>query len=304
MKIIHLTRQSIDEAAWDASLAKSTNRRIYAASWYLDLVTNQQWNALVSTDYQYLFPLPFHRKLLGLAQVQRPFLCQQLGLFGPSISPSILSEFIRAIPESYRRIELSLNSECRLEALAVRTNFELSLQGSITEIRAHYSKSLKKRIRRATAHLSLTATDDIPTIVELYQAEIGARLGWTKATFSRVQRILKSCHARGQLKAYLVHHTASGKLVAGGCFLLGFDRVINVFGAANQAGKELSATHFLTDQVIEIHQATHSIFDFEGSDIPGIAAFFQSFAPALVPYYHLQRDTLPSVLTYLLKLIR
>lgn len=301
MNLLHLKRHEIDDDAWNASLKAASNRRIYAATWYLDLVTQEQWNALVSDDYRYLFPLPFNQKIPGLLQVQRPIICQQLGLFGEVINEEVLRRFIAAIPKKYRRINLSLNAACRLPELKERTNLELSLSDDITTIRAGYSKSLRKRIRRAEKELRVEKTTDLTQIISLYQEEVGGRLGWSKATFQDLEKLLSACLEREKVVAYLVYNLAD-ELVAGGCFLLDTDRIINVLGAANAKGRQQFATHFLLDKVIDIHQPTVSIFDFEGSDLAGVSDFFRSYGATRVPYYELERDTFPLAVKWILKL--
>ena len=301
MNILHLKRHEIDDAIWDASLKTAGNRRIYALTWYLDLVTQGQWNALVSEDYQYLYPLPFNKKIPGIFQVQRPFICQQLGLFGPEVSDQVLQQFIKAIPKQYRRINLSMNAACRLPGLKERTNLELSLDRDLTTIRAGYSKSLRKRIRRAGTDLRVEQTNDLSPILSMYRTEIGERLGWSTTIFQRVEQLLTECLQRKKAAAYLVYNS-SNEVIAGGCFLLGFGRVINVLGAANGLGKKQFATHFLIDAVIEAHHEACTVFDFEGSDLPGVADFFRSYGAERVPYYELERDELPRVLRWLLSL--
>jgi hypothetical protein len=68
-----------------------------------------------------------------------------------------------------------------------------------------------------------------------------------------------------------------GELLAAGLFIQGFDRIHYCLGAPSSAGKKQSATHLLVDYVIEKHSNSMQVFDFEGSSIPEVAAFYQKF---------------------------
>lgn len=304
LKILHLSRLEIDDLAWNQGIANSVNPRVYALSWYLDAVTQRQWSALVSMDYRFLFPLPLNGKIVGLPRISRPILCQQLGLFGPRVDAEVLREFIAAIPRKYRLIRLSLNSHCALPELTERTNMELSLQLPLATIRAKYSKTLVKHIRRAAKRgLRVIVAQDPNTVTSLFRQEIGHQVNWNDAIYQQINRCLAECIERNYGAAYQVVN-ASDQVVAAGFFLVGFGRVINLFAAANEEGKTNYATHLLTDAAIANYHSTAKVFDFEGSDIPGVATFFQNFGAVRVPYYDLERSTLPYPLAAGLKLLK
>ena len=54
--IHYLKHHRIDKARWDRCISKAVNSRVYACSWYLDLVC-PGWEALVEEDYTSVFPL-------------------------------------------------------------------------------------------------------------------------------------------------------------------------------------------------------------------------------------------------------
>jgi hypothetical protein len=77
--INYLKHTEIDKALWDECIAQSVNRRVYAFSWYLDIVC-PGWDALVGDNYMHVFPLT-HRRKWGVGYLYQPFFAQQLGLF-------------------------------------------------------------------------------------------------------------------------------------------------------------------------------------------------------------------------------
>ena len=94
------SHKEINKRKWDECISSSVNGRVYAYSWYLDIVTDQ-WDALILDNYQAVFPLPFRRKC-GIDYVYQPVFTQQLGLFSQApLSPSLLEEFLAQIPARF-----------------------------------------------------------------------------------------------------------------------------------------------------------------------------------------------------------
>ena len=65
-------------------------------------------------------------------------------------------------------------------------------------------------------------------------------------------------------------------------------------------GQHALAGHFLYDSLIKEYSQTGLIFDFEGSDIPGIKHFYKSFGAIEQPYSRIHFNRLP----YLLQLLK
>ena len=58
--IQYLKNKEIDFKKYDACIAAAINSRIYAYSWYLNIVADN-WDALVLNDYEAVMPLPIFR---------------------------------------------------------------------------------------------------------------------------------------------------------------------------------------------------------------------------------------------------
>lgn len=301
--IRYLSGKDVDRSAWDAAVDRSPHGLPYAYSWYLDAATDGHWDALISEDYRYVFPLPYNRKLLGWKQVYRPPFWQQGGLFGKDVTPSLLPAWVNKIPASFRRLHLTLHAGCGpLPHFNPRTNLILSLDRPYEALRTDYGKSLRKRIRRArSSGLTVNSSDHLVEIFTLYRAEIGDRLSWSKQDYNRAFRTLEVALERDKaILRTVVDET--GHFLGGGCFLVSHGRVVNVMGAVTEAGKQIFATHLLLDEVIQEYHQRARLFDFEGSEIPGVASFFRSFGATEEIYYDHFSSRLPSWLNALLAL--
>ncbi|MDP4600608.1 MAG: hypothetical protein NWS84_05650, partial [Polaribacter sp.] len=77
--ILYLKRAALDVEKYDLCIENSIQSRIYAFSWYLDIVADH-WDVLVLNDYEAVMPLPWKKKF-GLKYITQPYFCQQLGIF-------------------------------------------------------------------------------------------------------------------------------------------------------------------------------------------------------------------------------
>ena len=81
MDIQLLQHGQIDKIKWDKIVAGSPGEMPYFYSWYLDAL-HPGWKALVTEDYQWVFPLPVNKSLGFWKQMIQPLFIQQLGLIG------------------------------------------------------------------------------------------------------------------------------------------------------------------------------------------------------------------------------
>lgn len=98
-----IKRKDLDLAKYSTCLENSINYRIYAEYWYLDCLTNEQWDCLVYNDYEAIMPLPYRRKF-GIKIIGQPIFCQQLGVFYSSnLSQETFQQFIRKLNQKIIR---------------------------------------------------------------------------------------------------------------------------------------------------------------------------------------------------------
>ena len=107
--ISYLTRKEVDTEKYNACVAKAINSRIYAFSWYLDIVADN-WDVLVLDDYKVVMPLPWRQKYF-VKYIYLPTWVQQLGaFFREDDFIETLPLFLSAIPNKFKFIEMYLNS--------------------------------------------------------------------------------------------------------------------------------------------------------------------------------------------------
>ena len=174
--IRHYKRQEIDIARWEACVANSTNRLIYASVVYLETMADGQWDALVWEDYKAVMPLPWRRKW-GISYLYQPAFTQQTGIFSPSaIRPETTGAFLKAAAKHYRFAEIYLNYGNPHPSLRTHENLILPLNDPYPVLQSSYKKDLHRNLRLANAAgLQYTQELDLDTAIEAYRSQYADR---------------------------------------------------------------------------------------------------------------------------------
>ena len=293
--IRYVEHHSINKVLWDQTIEYAVNSLPYALSWYLDAVCGSRWDALILGDYEFIFPLPYSRvyKIAGPKKYLQPLFTQQLGIFSSDIlGDQVINRFVEAIPSEF---QLNFNERNKLGDTSYhfdveeRSNYLLDLSRTPDAIRQKYSKSLRKRLKKANTRHQLQLGQVTPRqLVDLYQKILNDKVGLKKRHYKKVLKLMKAAIQRDKGRIFSVLHE-SGQLGAVGFFLIHNGRIINLFGTSTTFGYEKFSMHALLDKVIAKHANQPGwLFDFEGSTIPSVAQFFASFGSKQRPYFKVE----------------
>lgn len=288
--IRYIKHADIDRQQWDQCVDHALNASPYASSWYLDIVANQQWDALVLDDYAAVFPLPFRVKW-GIPLIYQPFFTQQLGLFvSESEQLKLLPDFLDKIPSRFRKVYLHGNAFNRLQSAPHRITYHIPLNRDYAAIHHEYGSVVVKNLKRIrNIGLVAESSADIPTFLRFMQEHLGDKLADIRpADFHMLERLL---HALLDRKKGFIRYALDdeGKRI-GALFIIKSHRfAIYLLAASTAKGKKLNAMTFLIDDVIKDLAGKEMVFDFEGSMIPGIAQFYQNFGATEVRFPVLKR---------------
>ncbi|MEA4936266.1 MAG: hypothetical protein VB102_06440 [Paludibacter sp.] len=283
MLIKHLSHKSIDKEKWDQLISCASNGLIYAKSWYLDIVS-PNWEALVSDDYSYVFPIPIKRKY-KLPYIVQPPLSQQLGIFSnQAVTDDVIRLFIQKLPSySY---ELNLNEHNHLRGLNGVPNYILNLNKTYKEISSAYSKNTIRNIDKARkSNLKIIDNININAFINFYQH--------TSKTYKaidpeRLEKLILAGQKHTEIMLSGVYND-SDEMIAALCYTEFNQRITYLVPISNELGKRTFAMFFLIDQIIQREAAKDKLLDFEGSKIEGIARFYKGFGAKNHPYYVLKK---------------
>lgn len=82
------------------------------------------------------------------------------------------------------------------------------------------------------------------------------------------------------------------------------NKIVFLFSGLSDEGKKTGAMAKLLDSVIQEYAQQNITLDFEGSNDPNLARFYQSFGSAKCTYPHIVINRLPFIISLALKSIK
>jgi len=283
--IHYLKNEDINSKKWDACIHASSPSLLYAYSWYLDLVCDD-WDALILDDYSAVMPLPFTKKL-GIKLALQPPFCQQLGVFSQeALSADLVNKFLTEIPKEFRWVSLNLNYHNRIEsAERAKANYVLDLMPDHQGLVDRYEKSLIRGIKKSErSSCSLLEGIDVASIMDLLEYQNKEKeMGISTRSKEKLERLIQIATQKGVLDSVgmysPVNHLCSVALI-----LHDKQRLYYLFGASDEMGREYQGMARILNHIIKKYAGQGYTLDFEGSEIPGVATFFQKFGAQNSPY--------------------
>ena len=295
MKPEYIQHSEIDFIKWDRCIQSCENHLPYGYSWYLNVVS-PGWDALVSGDYAKIFPLTFSTKA-RINYLYQPYFTQQLGLFGASIKDADVTDFLKAIPEKFKFIEINLNSYCHLNAKDFSGKFKITHHLDLTkkhiEIFNSFNDNTKRNIRKAEK-LNLIFSDNgkIKSLINLFKETTGNKTELKKKDYLMLESLMKTSISNTSGKIYEVRDAEKNLLA--GLFLISSQNIlINLFNASSSEGKKKSAMFYLVNEIIKLNAQSNKTLDFEGSEIAEVARFYKGFGGVPIQYPHIKLNRLP-----------
>tara|TARA_B100000902_G_scaffold42234_1_gene49933 strand:- start:27355 stop:28203 length:849 start_codon:yes stop_codon:yes gene_type:complete len=275
-----LKHREIDKSEWDFRLEESLNPKIYAYSWYLDVVS-PEWCALVEDRYKSIFPIPVHKRL-GVSYISQPLFTQQLGLFSSDETVRV-DDFIKRIPKKLWLRSLQIHN--KIINSDHKDNYELDISKDINLIRKNYSDNLKRNIKKAYKFKLEVMECSSSILIEMFMQNKGKEVkDLNEKAYNILAKLFNEITTRRMGECYGVYK--DGKIISAAFFVNCLGRSTYLFSASNSYAKEVGANHFLIDYYIEKLRKESLILDFEGSMIPSIARFYSSYG-ARKKYYYL-----------------
>lgn len=298
MAIIYKTYAEIDQQRWDTCINESINGLIYAQSFYLN-VMSPGWHALVLNDYEAVMPLTIGKKMGIPYLYQAPFVPQG-GIFSAaSLTPEQVEAFLTVALEHFKFIEVALNYHNTLPAgdstyeVQHRSNYVLDLNKYYPDIYNAYASSTRKNLNRCRKfELEYRPGKDPRTIVSLYHAAYGERMQpYINKDFERLATLFDQLQQKNKLLTREVYRDDT--LLAAAVFPFDGKRIYNLASYVSGEGREKEANYWLFDNLIKEFSQQPLLLDFEGSDVKGIAGFYQQFTATNETYPFIKINRLP-----------
>ena len=304
-----LSRSEINDVSWNELIKKSEQQVIYGYSWYLDIVCNDQWKAIVwpSVDnYQIIMPLPLARKWF-VEVIQQPLFCQYLGMFSiQRLTEENVVKFLDCLSKNFSYISsyhfhpsnTSILKAPLSESLAFQvkrnTTFWLSLSKSYQTIRSNYSSDRKKNVKRSIAeNWTVIKSEDLAPLLNLFKENHINQIsgGVHKNAFSILGDLFEKITHYQYSEVF--YAAKNGRIHAGILLVTSGKKIIYLFNAADKLGRKGNARTYLINKFFEENSGKPGNFDFESPEIAAIASFYESFGADPTPYITIRRNDLP-----------
>jgi hypothetical protein len=286
----HLHRADIDSDRWDACVAASPRARIYGTSLFLDRMADD-WDGIVLDDYRAVLPLPRRRKFGIDYLCPMPF-SGPLALYGKEPLPYDTLDALQQVPARFRLWDINLDVQGRELPWPswVRNNHVLPLGRPYSDISGDFRDSLRQTLGQGRDHGYARAGISIDTLLGDALAA-GALAGTSPSDRLRLKRLYHDLSVRE--KAFTLGWVEDGRTVAGALFFRSPGRIYYMAAWSGEEGRRCSAAARLLDAVIREYAGMDAVLDFEGSDIPGVAFFFEGFGAKPESYQLVRRRRFP-----------
>lgn len=291
MNIRFHKNEEIDRAKWDSYIREAHNGLIYAESEFLDAMAGE-WCALIDEASGTVWPLSLKKKL-GITYSFQPPFAQQLGIFSKTeLHEEVIKRFIEKAGEHFDLIDIYVNFQNPVKGAAERTNYILNLNKDFRDLSGRFRKDL---ITKPLSSGLQYAEGTMERMFQFYRQYIFPKnLQLTEEQLQHFERLASGYFPKRKALTRCVT-SAEGEILSIGLFFIDDRRLYYMMGANSPEGRRLSANAFLIYEVIREFAGQELIFDFEGSEIPGVKAFFEKFSPKRQPYYYLIIDNLTPV---------
>lgn len=276
----YISFDTINKQKWDALVENAENSSVFCYSWYLDSFCT--WDAIILGDYEGAIALPFIKKWKFNTIYQPPFIqkCEWFGI-SPNATQKKLIETLMLKNSLLVRFNSNINwgTESKL-----RINLILHLK-DYNLLKAGYSKSLTKNIAKGKRELEIREVKNIDNVVTLYADAYGSyNKHLTKDQYTKLVVLTDRMNDNFLCKEVY----KEGELVAALLFVLAKNRVHYILGAPTERGRKHNALSVALDSIIEEFSGRGYIMDFEGSSIPSVKKFYESFGSINEPFQEIK----------------
>lgn len=312
MEVSLLDNRDIDLEAWNDLLEKSAQSSVFVKPWFLDVVTNGSWQAYVAKSQNgYEGVMPIFNTQKGLFSLSRqPRFSKYWGIINRQLqgnypqlhhAKQVYQAILGKASGAYAMFDYVFSPDAVYPQQAQWMNYSLTpyftykldLQ-NIEEMRKGYSKTVRKKVRKLDAQaFILREEEDGSSVIAALQAnrEVGKQI--FEGRFDELlKQIVQTGYAEGAARIFSLF-TPGGKLASSGFVLLDKHSAYLLSAYAMPNFRNQGVMNIWMDKVFQELAPTHKVFDFFGSGIESIEAFFRSFGAQSHTYFRVRQLKFP-----------
>lgn len=270
-----IKNSEINKADWDLHIDQCFNAKVFAKSWFLDIVS-PNWKACIVGDNEAFIPITAHLKFGFIPVWYQPLLCQQLGVFAKSSSNNYLT-LLQKIKRNFFRANIHLNDGFLYpKNIEKRANYVLDLNHNYDTLRANYKKDARKNLKKPLPITIVEESIDVAQmneVIEIYKSQYGDKQNISKKLAETIKKLMLTAAKNNAAEAYSIINS-EGNILFKGVILKDAKRIYYSFAAPTDLGRAVNITHYFIDYLIKKYAGSTLLLDFEGSSIPSVAQFY------------------------------
>ncbi|MGM0406500.1 MAG: hypothetical protein ACQERU_00885 [Bacteroidota bacterium] len=292
-----LKYSEIDFLRWDNCINNAINGNIFAYSWYLNILCDE-WCGLVMGKYDYVMPV-IHKKKFNQNIIYAPVLGPRLGVFSNHLlTVDIVRQFIHAIPNSYRYIEINMNKFNKFEDNSFKIKelktYEIDLIQPGKKIRDNYTnffqKELKTAVQQKTTIINGLQPNELINFAQDYRNKSYPKI--TKADIQQLRMII-AFSIRYNLGEIYGAYDDRNNLIAAAFFLKSKRKVYLMYNAVSKKGEKTKALYLLVDKYIEVHAEKNLTLNLEYICTKQKNEFLTGIGALALNYLNIKNNQLP-----------
>ena len=295
--INYIKRKDLEVTKYDACIDNSIQSRIYAFSWYLDIVASH-WDVLVLDDYKAVMPITW-RKKAGIKYVYPPLWLLELGVFSLDENQGV-KPFLDVLYGEFKFIELRLNTKNKFlkSEYLINKQFQyLNLEIGYKSILKGYNRNRKRELIKANKHHLIENWNDKPEkLITIFKANIAERVKEINdKDYATLLNLMQLSIQKG-VGELLTIYDANENLLAAAFFLKHKNKVTQLVCASDVSNRKNGVHAFFNDRAIFKYQPHFSVYNFGGSSMKNIANYYTSFGATTEEYQQIKYNNLPFLL--------
>lgn len=268
---------------WDKLVYESNEGNIYALSWYLDCVSNNQWGLITNAQITTGLPIAF-KKRTGYKNVYQPFYTMYFDVINPMDE---IDNYLDVIQHDFHKIHITTQSYNHNLIGQARKRQEMRLDANFIK---NYSENAIRQLKKAEkSNLVFESHSNAKEVVSIFRNNKGRELKeYKSADFKKLEDLIDSSikHNHG----FCARVKKNEEVLASGFFLTYKNRIIFLKGGVSDEGKKTGAMYFLMDRIINLNVNTFQVFDFGGSNNKNVGDFYRKLGGKDVQYFEIELD--------------
>lgn len=317
--------KAIDPRVWDTFIHASPQGSPFVLYEYMHII-HKDWRAIIVEEkgkWQAVMPLAISKKWKYQAILQ-PFFAQYWGIcfapFSEKMTYQLYSQqkrYCEAILKALNKFHLfSINFSPNFTyplpfhwnhyKLNTRYTYQISLEPEIDFLHQQLASPLKRQINKARRNqlliMPLVSPAPFLKLIRKNKEEGKNILGNAFHSINVLEELIE--YILDQKTGILWGiKNQEGELIATSLYLYYHDITYYLHGAYHPSAHNSGAMSFLMwEAIVNAKEEGFKVFDFEGSMIVGIEAFFRKFGAYPVSYLHIHRNQLPILIKWIREL--